>query len=188
MTEGAKVRKCESARVRGCERAKAPMRPALARAISVVVLSTLALGGCKRHAKKPFAAHVTQAEELRDTALRVRPGPGKPGPEAFRGRAMPIANPYEGDARAIQEGRRMYRWMNCKGCHGEGGGGIGPTLWDDQWRYGGRGIDIAQSILYGRPDGMPAFAGHIPEDQVWRIVAYVQSLEPRGGPYHAGVK
>lgn len=148
----------------------------------------LALAGCKRHEKKPSAGHVTQAEDPRDPGERVRPGPLAPGPEAFRARGLPIHNPYEGDAKAVQEGRRLYAWMNCKGCHGEGGGGIGPTLWDDQWRYGGRGIDIAESILYGRPDGMPSFAGHLPVDQVWRIVAYVQSLEPRGGPYHAGVK
>ena len=92
------------------------------------------------------------------------------------------------DVKAIQDGRRLYQWMNCNGCHAEGGGSIGPPLWDDQWRYGGRGIDIARSIIHGRPDGMPAFEKHLPVDQVWRIVAYVQSMEPRGGPYWQGVK
>ncbi|HEX8362858.1 MAG TPA: c-type cytochrome [Longimicrobium sp.] len=162
--------------------------PAPRSPLFLALLCAVTLAACKRHEKNPEAWHVTQSQDVRDTAQRVRPGPGKPGPEVFRDRALSVKNPYEGDAKAIQEGRRLYRWMNCKGCHGEGGGGIGPTLWDDQWRYGGRGVDIAESILYGRPDGMPAFAGHIPEDQVWRIVAYVQSLEPRGGPYHAGVK
>ena len=157
--------------------------------IVCALLCALALAACKRHEKAPRAWHITQSEDVRDTAERVHPGPGKVvSAEAFRSRGLSVDNPYEGDVKAIQEGRRLYNWMNCKGCHGEGGGGIGPTLWDDQWRYGGRGVDIAESILHGRPDGMPAFAGHIPEDQVWRIVAYVQSLEPRGGPYHAGVK
>jgi cytochrome c oxidase cbb3-type subunit 3 len=157
--------------------------------LACALLCALALAACKRHEKAPRAWHITQSEDVRDTAERVHPGPGKVvSAEAFRTRALPVSNPYEGDVKAIQEGRRLYNWMNCKGCHGEGGGGIGPTLWDDQWRYGGRGVDIAESILHGRPDGMPAFAGQIPEDQVWRIVAYVQSLEPRGGPYHAGVK
>jgi cytochrome c oxidase cbb3-type subunit 3 len=134
------------------------------------------------------AEHVTILEEQRDTARRLQPGPGKPGAEAFRQRALPVDNPYAGDVKAIQEGRRLYQWMNCNGCHAQGGGSIGPPLWDDQWRYGGRGIDIAESVLYGRPDGMPAFAGHLPVDQVWRVVAYVESMEPRGGPYHVGVK
>jgi cytochrome c oxidase cbb3-type subunit 3 len=148
----------------------------------------LALAGCKRHDRFAKAEHVSQIEEAWDTVQRVRPGPGKPGAEAYRSRALPVENPYEGDARAIQEGRRLYQWMNCNGCHAQGGGSIGPPLWDDQWRYGGRGVDIAESILFGRPDGMPAFAGHLPVDQAWRIVAYVQSMEPRGGPYHVGVK
>jgi len=174
MRGSAKVPKCESAKV--------------GRWLTTGLAFLLVLGGCKRHEKKPYAAHITQSEEPRDTAERIRPGPDVPDPEKFRGRSMAVNNPYDGDAKAIQEGRRMYAWMNCKGCHAEGGGGIGPILWDDQWRYGGRGIDIAESILYGRPDGMPSFAGHLPEDQVWRIVAYVQSLEPRSGPYHSGVK
>lgn len=158
------------------------------RRLGALLCVALALGGCKRHEKKPSAAHVTQSEDLRDAAPRLQPGPSGPRPEALRPRGLPIHNPYEGDAKAIQEGRRLYHWMNCKGCHGEGGGGIGPALWDDQWRYGGRGIDIAESVLFGRPDGMPRFAGHLPEDQVWKIVAYVQAMEPRGGPYHVGIK
>jgi len=28
----------------------------------------------------------------------------------------------------------------------------------------------------GRPNGMPAFRGRIPEEQAWQIVAYVRSL------------
>jgi cytochrome c oxidase cbb3-type subunit 3 len=147
----------------------------------------LLLAACERH-KWPEASHVTQSDNPSDVAPRIQAGPAAPEAKAFRSRSLPINNPFEGDAKAIQEGRRLYRWMNCLGCHAEGGGSIGPTLWDDQWRYGGRGIDIAESILYGRPDGMPAFAGHLPMDQVWRIVAYVQSMEPRGGPYHQGVK
>jgi cytochrome c oxidase cbb3-type subunit 3 len=35
---------------------------------------------------------------------------------------------------------------------------------------------VAASILQGRPNGMPAFAGRIPEDQVWQLVAYVRSM------------
>ena len=151
-------------------------------------LAVVLAWGCKRNDNEVTVAHLTQASEAQDTAVRLQPGPRAPEPGQRRSRALPVANPVEGDVRAIQEGRRLFRWMNCNGCHAEGGGSIGPVLWDDQWRYGGRGIDIAESVLYGRPDGMPAYAGHLPEDQVWRIVAYVQSLEPRGGPYYSGIK
>lgn len=149
--------------------------------------SALPLAACERH-EEPSHAHVTPADDPADRVPRLQPGPAMPSPEALRERALPVHNPYEGDLAAIQEGRRLYRWMNCIGCHAEGGGSIGPVLWDDQWRYGGRGVDLAESILYGRPNGMPRFAGHLPLEEVWKIVAYVQSLEPRGGPYHAGIK
>lgn len=184
-TASAKVRECERANV-GC----LTRRVAAPRMVFALALfgAAVMMGGCKRHEKEPVAAYVTHSEEIRDTAERLRPGPAFQEPEALRPRGLPVQNPYGKSRKAVQEGRRLYHWMNCKGCHGEGGGGIGPTLWDDQWRYGGRDIDIAESILYGRPNGMPAFAGHLPEDHVWKIVAYVQSLEPRGGPYHAGVK
>ena len=152
-----------------------------------LVLITLMLAACKR-TKAPETYHVTSLSETRDTTMRLRPGPEKQQVDPEVTKSLLINNPFEGDRKAIQEGRRMYNWMNCKGCHGEGGGGIGPTLWDDQWKYGGRGKDIAESILFGRPDGMPAFVSQLPEDQVWRIVAYVQSMKPRGGPYDQGIK
>jgi hypothetical protein len=154
--------------------------------VFVTVCCLVALG-CKR-VKQPKTYHISQSSQAIDTFARIYPGPEPAEREQLRGRALPISNPLEGDKKAIQEGRRLYNWMNCKGCHGEGGGGIGPTLWDDQWKYGGRGVDIAESILYGRPDGMPAFAGQIPEENMWRIIAYVQSMEPRGGLYGTGKK
>lgn len=87
-----------------------------------------------------------------------------------------VANPYEGNAWAISEGKRLYTWYNCQGCHANGGGGMGPALMDDQWIYGSDPENIFATIVEGRPNGMPAFRGKIPEYQVWQIAAYVQSL------------
>jgi cytochrome c oxidase cbb3-type subunit III len=118
---------------------------------------------------------------------RLQAGP--PGDlRELRQRQEPVDNPYEGNRAAIGEGRRLYLWMNCVECHGQGGGGIGPALWDDQWIYGGRGIDIFQSIFFGRPNGMPAYGTHLPADEIWKIVTYVQTLEPRGRLYNEGVR
>lgn len=101
-------------------------------------------------------------------------GPGVAGPD--------IRNPYEGDSRAREEGRRYYDWFNCTGCHGgRGGGGIGPVLADDDWIYGGSPAQIFESIVKGRPNGMPSFGGQIPEDRLWMIVAYVESLSEKAG-------
>jgi cytochrome c oxidase cbb3-type subunit III len=119
--------------------------------------------------------------------LRIVPGP--PVRDTASGvRSIGAHNPYAGNAYAVQDGYRLYRWMNCIGCHGEGGGSIGPTLWDDSWIHGGSPAEIAESIIRGRPNGMPAYGGRLSMDQVWRIVAYVQQLEPGGGIHRAGAK
>lgn len=86
-------------------------------------------------------------------------------------------NPYEDDVRAIAEGRRLYGWMNCAGCHGAlGGGGIGPPLADRDWIYGGESMHIYQSIMQGRPNGMPAYAGKVTVNSAWQIAAFVRTL------------
>jgi len=96
-----------------------------------------------------------------------------------------VVNPYEGNAYAIAEGQRLFGWYNCAGCHANGGGGIGPPLIKkDQrdWIYGGDPVNIFDTIVKGRPNGMPTWGGKIPEYQVWQIVTFVRSLnqlEPR---------
>lgn len=83
---------------------------------------------------------------------------------------------YQETAWAVSEGQRLYNWFNCNGCHFNGGGGIGPPLMDSKWIYGKEPANIFASIVEGRPDGMPAFQGRIPDHQVWQLVAYVRSL------------
>jgi cytochrome c oxidase cbb3-type subunit III len=153
-----------------------------------VTIAALSLLGCRPdpQPRSEFIGLFDEPPGAQQPRLAI--GPEGPEPAALRQREQPIDNRYEGNRDAIGEGRRLYRWMNCVGCHGEGGGSIGPALWDDQWIYGGRGIDIFQSIFYGRPNGMPPYGGHLPPDDIWKIVAYVQQLEPRGGLYNAGVK
>ena len=99
--------------------------------------------------------------------------PGGQAPVAAssgRGRA------FEENAYQISQGKHLYTWFNCTGCHGNGGGGSGPALMDDVWIYGGLIENIAATIRQGRPNGMPSFRGKIPEDQVWQIAAYVRSM------------
>jgi cytochrome c oxidase cbb3-type subunit 3 len=83
---------------------------------------------------------------------------------------------YEENAFAVNQGKRLFRWYNCNGCHGQGGGGMGVALMDDQWLYGSAPANVFTTIMQGRPNGMPSFGGRIPEDQVWQLVAYVRSL------------
>jgi cytochrome c oxidase cbb3-type subunit III len=83
---------------------------------------------------------------------------------------------YERSAWAIAEGKRLFDWYNCSGCHAHGGGGMGPPLMDDVWFYGSAPADILASILDGRPNGMPSFRGKLPDSEAWKLVAYVRSL------------
>ena len=91
-------------------------------------------------------------------------------------RVDPRAASYDGNAYSIAQGQQLYIWMNCVGCHSHGGGGMGPPLMDEEWRYGGRIDQIAASIKEGRPSGMPAWNGRLTEQQIWQLAAYVRTL------------
>ena len=73
-----------------------------------------------------------------------------------------VANPYYGSAYDISEGQRLYQWYNCVGCHANGGGGMGPPLIKEEWIYGGEPPNIFDTIVKGRPNGMPTWGGRIP--------------------------
>jgi cytochrome c oxidase cbb3-type subunit 3 len=47
---------------------------------------------------------------------------------------------------------------------------------DAAWIYGHGPDQIFSSIVQGRPDGMPSFAERLTDEQVWQLVAYIQSL------------
>jgi cytochrome c oxidase cbb3-type subunit 3 len=47
---------------------------------------------------------------------------------------------------------------------------------DARWIYGSAPDNIYSTIVEGRPNGMPAFRGKVPQQQVWQLVAYVRSL------------
>ena len=104
------------------------------------------------------------------------PGGGSPPPE------NPLVKVYQGNPQYISEGRRLFSWYNCSGCHANGGGGMGPALMNDQWRYGGRLDQIYASIAQGRPNGMPSWAGKLPDAQIWEIAAFVRSLSSPASP------
>ncbi|HEY6454550.1 MAG TPA: cytochrome c [Steroidobacteraceae bacterium] len=88
----------------------------------------------------------------------------------------PRAAPYYDNAKAVIDGKRLFGQFNCSGCHSNGGGGMGPSLMDDEWIYGDRLEQIHQSLVEGRPNGMPAWGGKIADEQLWELAAYVRSM------------
>jgi mono/diheme cytochrome c family protein len=92
--------------------------------------------------------------------------------------ALRLTNPLENDPQLRAVGSQLYHSYNCIDCHGmDGSGAMGPSLADGRWRYGGTPAEVFESIYQGRPDGMPAWGGRISDADVWRLVAYVRSLE-----------
>jgi cytochrome c oxidase cbb3-type subunit 3 len=113
------------------------------------------------------------ATDLPPTQVAMSPLVAGAQSSAFRQQQAQI---YENNAYQLSEGKRLFSWFNCVGCHAHGGGNIGPALMDDKWIYGGEIDAIYLTIAQGRPNGMPAFAGRIPEQQIWQIAAYVRSM------------
>jgi cytochrome c oxidase cbb3-type subunit 3 len=137
--------------------------------ILAAAICILALTSCKRETRELRPAP-TRVLVFGDAARQseLQPGGRQSQPN--------VTNPYQGNAYAISEGQRLYGWYNCTGCHANGGGGIGPPLIKSEWIYGGDPENLFDTIVKGRPNGMPAWAGRIPEYQVWQLVAYVRSL------------
>lgn len=151
--------------------------PALA-----VLASALALTACGRSEGGSTVGAPTNVQPAMSTVAAVPLGDVVGGGSAA---ASPdIANPYHDTPEAVAQGQALFVKMNCAGCHGYGAkGGMGPNLADSYWRYGGAPVQIFKSIYEGRPQGMPAWNPALPPDDIWKLVAYVQSL---GGSYPEG--
>jgi cytochrome c oxidase cbb3-type subunit 3 len=121
-------------------------------------------------------ATACQREERRFSETPLPRPTGEVSAKADPTRTLPVANPYENNAFALSEGKRLFVWFNCSGCHANGGGGMGPALMDDAWLYGSAPAQIFATIVEGRPNGMPSFGGKLSDQQVWQLVSYVRSL------------
>jgi len=53
---------------------------------------------------------------------------------------------------------------------------MGPDLMDGAWIYGSRLTQIHETLVDGRPNGMPAWGGKIPDQQLWQLAVYVRSM------------
>ncbi len=88
-----------------------------------------------------------------------------------------VKNPVAGDPEAVQRGMQYFNQMNCVGCHApNGAGGMGPSLSNATFLYGKEPENIYLSILQGRPRGMPAWGGMLPDRVIWDLVAYIESI------------
>jgi cytochrome c oxidase cbb3-type subunit III len=127
------------------------------------------LAGCHKGPPPPMPFEQSNRQGAIDSAL-------SPGSDHSVVVNDPRAAAYYDNAEAVNTGRILFGQFNCSGCHSNGGGGMGPSLMDDEWIYGGRLQQIHQTIVEGRPNGMPSWGGRIPDQQIWQIATYVRSM------------
>lgn len=129
-----------------------------------------ALGACGKSGETMVAQAPPSQTSIQGTPISpLFPGGGSAPPEDA------LAAQYANDEHAKTEGKRLYDWYNCAGCHFHGAGGIGPSLGDNDWIYGGSMQQIYSTIYQGRPNGMPSWGGKLSSTEIWEIAAYVHS-------------
>ncbi|MFO7478762.1 MAG: c-type cytochrome [Methyloceanibacter sp.] len=106
-----------------------------------------------------------------------------------------LKSPYQDFESVAAEGRKVYLSAGCNGCHGMGGGGMGPPLTNQVWVYGkdddtlfrliALGSDELQKQGYSRKGSenvvgpMPPFGEIVKsDDDMWKIIAFIRSVNP----------
>lgn len=79
-----------------------------------------------------------------------------------------------GEPAVVAQGEAVFR-QHCALCHKEdGSGNIGPNLTDGYWIYGGKPMDLFETVMHGRPNGMQAWNVY-GRQFVTDVVAYVMA-------------
>jgi cytochrome c oxidase cbb3-type subunit 3 len=136
----------------------------------LLAVALAALAACSREDRRFDDPLSAAARGITMTDLQAGPSSEPP---------LTTLGPYRYNAHAISQGKRLFDWYNCSGCHGHGGGDSGPAMMDEHWIYGSAPANIFATVVEGRPNGMPAYRGRLNEMQVWQLVAYVESLTGR---------
>lgn len=103
--------------------------------------------------------------------------------------AADTKNPHTVDDKLLASGKAIYK-DKCQRCHGPGGLGDGadadPEHKEDMDltnpKRADRNVDgvVYYKVLNGRRrPKMPAFKEELKEDQIWAVVAYVQTLRKK---------
>ena len=144
-------------------------------ALSVLLWALLAASasGCDSKERKSSKAETANPTSGEPKVALVPFAPGRQKPVADQ---SPEGRRVMNDPEQIAAGKQLFSAMNCVGCHFNGGGGMGPPLMDNIWIYGNSIENIGASIREGRPNGMPAFRGFLPDEQIWQLAAYAFAL------------
>ncbi len=136
----------------------------------IFVPVALTLNGCQRE-ERNFRLDPPVANSLQAVAA-MPSGVGGAPPDTY----SVLGQPYASNAYDLSQGKQLYGWFNCNGCHAEGGGASGPAFLNGWWRYGPAIVSNFLSIRDGRPRGMPAFRDRLTTEQIWQLAGYVQTI------------
>ncbi len=104
-----------------------------------------------------------------------------------------ISNPVPSSRESVAAGAQSYGRL-CALCHGPAGNGDGrlaaataaygarpSNLTDDVWDHGSSDGEIFVVIRDGiGPDfNMPGFKGRLQDEEIWNVVNYIRSLNPK---------
>jgi cytochrome c oxidase cbb3-type subunit 3 len=137
--------------------------------IELAAVLVVLLAGCNKGPQQALPAEQPSRLGVIDSAL-------DPGVDHSLVTPDPRAAAYYNNADAVNTGKHLFQQYNCSGCHSNGGGGMGPDLMDDVWIYGSRLEQIHQTLVDGRPNGMPSWGNKVPDQQLWQLAAYVRSM------------
>ena len=106
-----------------------------------------------------------------------------------------LKSPYADFESVAADGRKVYLSAGCNGCHGMGGGGMGPPLTNQIWVYGKDDDTLFRVIALGSDElqkqgykriGSETVVGPMPpfgeivksDDDMWKIIAFIRSVNP----------
>jgi cytochrome c-L len=126
------------------------------------------------------AADVAFHHALDNSLLEVKPRPNEVVTDAVKEFLANGKNPYDGQEKALADGKKIYV-NNCQSCHlPDGTGRIGPSLVGDKWIRERAATDVGMfEIVYGGASGaMQSFARRgMSMDDMLKVIAYVRSLK-----------
>lgn len=91
------------------------------------------------------------------------------------------------DQAALNSGKQVFE-ANCKVCHKDGSGDIGPNLTDKFWLYGNDIKTVFGTIKNGTSNGMPEHASKLNPIQLQEVASFVLSLKYKPGKEPQGTE
>ena len=156
--------------------------------ITAAAVPTLTCSALAQHSKAEERSGASQSQAVQpahpsDVDAKVKANGGlliTPLVKIIPGNVKPphgMENPMAQYADSARRGMKYFNGFNCVGCHGpNGGGAIAPQLAHKAFKFGRRPAQHYLVISHGEPLGMPAWGSILPNNVIWDIISYIDSI------------